>query len=272
MKRTEKKLKSKGIKTYKPKARYYLCYKYDRAFVANHLGDATFVPFSRTSMEGDRWERDDHTNHRLHHYLKKFFRKHVGKVVDEVLHDFSRLGWKHSYEMHYYWEWYVGPDYPRICYSIDGNRCLVSPKLEYRSSPPNENADVEDDEQEKPKTKRPRASEKRLTRTQLDHNESIIKANIEDGGYCDANPGLIGEMFVEIDHKVVKRDVYLIKSPHNPFKHTPISLLGLYKEERRFYYHSVKNRIETVFNEKEQILEATLIRDNSESGELIPCI
>ena len=272
MKRTEKKLKSKGIKTYKPKARYYLCYKYDRALIANHMGDATFVPFSRTSMEGDRWERDDHTNHRLHHYLKKFFRKHVGKVVDEVFHDFCRLGWKHSYEMYYYWDWYVDSHYPRFCYSIDGDGCLVSPAAEIRSSPPNEIADVEDEEQEKPKAKRPHASEKRLTRTQLDHNESIIKANIEDGGYGDANPGLLGEMFVKIDHVVVKRNVYLIKPPHDPRSHTPVPLLGTYKEERRFYYHSVKNRIETVFNEKKQILEATLIRDKSESGELIPCI
>ena len=270
MKRTEKKLRSKGIKTYKPKARFYYCHKYYRAFVANHLGDATFVPFSRTSMMDD-WERDDHINHSLRHYLKRFFRKQVGKNVDEVFHDFRKLGWKHSYEMHYYWEKYVDPHFHRFHYSIDDNGCLVRPTQQNHSSPPYKNDKMEKNE-EKPKAKRPRASEKRLTRKHLEHNESVITANVSEDGYGSASPGLLGKMYVEHEHKVIEHNVYLVKVPYNPHHHTPVSVLGLYREERRYYYDCVTTQIVTTFNKKEQILEAQIVQDKSESGELIPCI
>ena len=269
MKRTEKKLKSKGIKTHKPnRAHAYWCYKYDRNYVANHQGDVSFLPFSRGSRRIMWMWWDEHPNLFLYCYLSSFFRKHIGKNVDEVFREFTHLGWKHSYDMYFYWDEYVSPR-RYFGYFVDesGNLGYKSRRDAY--SRPQPTQDIDDDEM--PKVAR-KPKSKRLTRKHLDHNESIIAAKVEDGGYGDANPGLLGEMFVEIDHKVVKRDVYLVKSPYNPCTHKPVPLLGTYKEERRFYYHSVKNRIETVFNEKEQVLEATLVRDNSESGELIPCI
>lgn len=270
MKRTEKKLKSKGIKTYMPKARYCLCFKYNRAFVANHLGDAPFVPFSRTSMEGDWWEWDDHDNHFLLHYLKRFFRKQVGKNVNEVFHRFSKLGWKHSHEMYYYWEKYVNPRLSRFRYSIDDNDCLVSPTQQNYSSSPYQ-IDMEK-EKDKPKAKHPRASKKQLTRKHLEHNESIITTTIADKGYGSVPPGLLGTMYVEDKHNVIERNVYLVKVPHNPLIYTPVRIFGLYREERSYYHNAVTTRIETVFNKKEQILEAKIIQDKSDSCELVPCI
>lgn len=271
MKRTEKKLKSKGIKTYTPKARYYLCYKYNRAFVANHWGDATFVPFSRTSMAGDRWERDDHINHFLRHYLKRFFRKQVGKDANEVFNEFAHLGWKNSSDMYFYWNHFISPRHWYGYYiNEDG-------KIDYNSrgsvhTRHKVKHNIDDDEEEKPKPIRRHASDKRLTRKHLDYNETIITKEIEKGGYGNAYPGELGEMYVELNHKVVKRKVHLVRTPHNPRIYSPITLLGLYKEERRFYHNSMSYKIVTKFNEKEQILEAEIIQDNSNSGELIPCI
>lgn len=273
MKRTEKKLKSKGIKTHKP-TNAHACswFKYNRNFVANHLGDATFVPFSRGSMRYDRLSSWDHPNRFLRHYLEKFFHKQIGKIVYEVFYDFCGLGWKHSYDMYSYWEEYVNPNHPRGCYSIDANGCLVSPTKENRLSPPSGFDDDTDEDDEKPEPKRPKASEKRLTRKLLEYNESIITTKIADDGYGNAVSGLLGEMYVENEHKVEKRNVYLVKVPHNPSKQTPVTLLGLYREERHFYHDSVTSRIETTFNEKEKIYEAEIIRDKRDSGELIPCI
>ena len=265
MKRTEKKLKSKGIKTHKPsRAHAYWCYKYNRNYVANHLGDVSFLPFSRSSRRIEWMWWDEHPNLFLLCYLNSFFRKRIGKIVDEVFREFVQLGWKHSFDMYFYWDYYVS-SLPCFGYFVDEGGRLDYKSREYGHS----HRDMDDDEM--PKKKRKHKSN-HLTRKHLDHNESIITANIEDGGYGEANPGLLGEMYIEISHKVVKRNVYLVKPPHNPCKHTPIQLLGRYKENRSYYYHSVKNRIETKFNEKEQILEATIIQDATESGELIPCI
>ena len=45
MKRTEKKLKSKGIKTHKPnRAHAYWCYKYDRNYVAKCEEEMQVIP------------------------------------------------------------------------------------------------------------------------------------------------------------------------------------------------------------------------------------
>ena len=271
MKRTEKKLKSKGIKAHKPSsARAYWCYKYDRNYVAKCEEEITHLPFSRGSKRSGWMLWYEHPNVFLYCYLSTFFRKRIGKNVDEVFREFTHLGWKHSYDMYFYWNDYMSPHRRYSLYFIDDNGNLACNSSENGYS--KINLDIDDDKVEKPKAVRRHASDKRLTRKHLDFNESIITNKIEGGGYGNARPGELGEMYVELNHKVVKRKVYLVKTPQNPRIYSPIKLLGLYKEERRYYHKSVITRIETTFNKKELMLEANIIQDMSNSGELIPCI
>ena len=243
MKRTEKKLKSKGIKAHKPSsARAYWCYKYDRNYVAKCEEEITHLPFSRGSRRCMWMFWDEHPNVFLYCYLSTFFRKND----------------------------YMSPHRRYSLYFIDDNGNLACNSSENGYS--KINLDIDDDKVEKPKAVRRHASDKRLTRKHLDFNESIITNKIEGGGYGNARPGELGKMYVELNHKVVKRKVYLVKTPQNPRIYSPIKLLGLYKEERRYYHKSVITRIETTFNKKELMLEANIIQDMSNSGELIPCI
>ena len=105
MRRTENRLKSKGIKA-KNFSNAYACkgIKYKRHYVARKYGDAKRLPFSRGS-----WApyADWDWNPRVYHCLYGFLRKQVGKTVDVVFHLYCKLGWKNSEAMYYYWCWIV---------------------------------------------------------------------------------------------------------------------------------------------------------------------
>lgn len=120
MKRTEKKLKSKGIRTHKPNnAHAYWYYKFNRNYVVSHHGEDSFLPFSRTSRRIMWMFWYEHPNLSLHCYLNSFFRKHIGKNVGEIFREFAQLGWKHSLDMYYYWDDYVSSHY-NFGYFVDG--------------------------------------------------------------------------------------------------------------------------------------------------------
>ena len=271
MKRTEKKLKSKGIKTHKPnRAQAYWCYKYDRNYVAKCEEEITHLPFSRGSRRCMWMFWDEHPNLFLYCYLSSFFRKRIGKNVDDVFREFTHLGWKHSYDMYFYWNDYMSPHRRYSLYFIDDNGNLACNFNENANSKIGLN--IDEDMEEKPKATRYHASDKRLTRKHLNYNEAVITKEIEGYGYGNAYPGELGEMYIQLNHKVVKRKVYLVKTPQNPRIYSPIKLLGLYKEERRYYHKSVTNQIVTRFNKKEQMLEAEIIQNTKDCAELIPCI
>lgn len=105
MRRTESKMKSKGIRA-KNFSNAHACkgIKYDRHYVARKYGDAKRLPFSRGS-----WIRyaDWDWNPRVYNCLYGFLCKQVGKTVDVVFHHFCKLGWKNSEAMYYYWHWIV---------------------------------------------------------------------------------------------------------------------------------------------------------------------
>ena len=108
MKRTERKLKSKGVKSHVPNDEHaYWSFNYDRHYVAKHYWEVSYLPFSRGSKRGWYMWWDEHPNLRLYAYLRKFFPKQVGRDVDDVFRDFSKLGWKSSIDMFYYWDGYV---------------------------------------------------------------------------------------------------------------------------------------------------------------------
>lgn len=51
MKRTEQRLKSKGIRNHKPSdAHAYFAFRYDRNYIRRKMGDVTHLPFSRGSV------------------------------------------------------------------------------------------------------------------------------------------------------------------------------------------------------------------------------
>ena len=84
MRRTEKKLKSKGIKGCELTRRVSV--GYDRNYVARYFKDVKHLPFSRTSS----CDRDRRYDKRLSHYLNRWFMKQVGKSIDNVFHNFKR--------------------------------------------------------------------------------------------------------------------------------------------------------------------------------------
>lgn len=241
MQRTEKYLKSKGIKTHKPTfAHAYWMYKYDRNYVANHWGDADIIPFSRGSWRSKWVETYEHPNRFLRHYLERYFCKQVGRNVDDVFREFCKFGWNHMYDMYFYWEQFVDPDYPQTCYQIDNNGLLTQPckpvkhkhLCDWNISGLFD--DDEDDEYYKPIPKRPRASEKRLTRKQLEYNEKVIAAKNAVSCYSYGHE-LLGELYVEIKHKVSKCKVFLKPFPVHYWSYVPVKVMGIYREEYVFY-------------------------------------
>ena len=145
MRRTENRLKSKGIRA-KNFSNAHACkgIKYERHYVARKYGDVKRLPFSRGS-----WVRyaDWDWNPRVYNCLYGFLRKQVGKAGDVVFHHFSKLGWKNSDAMYYYWRWmvddglkpymrdgwlYVSDDGLLLCYEEDayhqGNHALAKKK------------------------------------------------------------------------------------------------------------------------------------------------
>ena len=237
MQRTEKFLKSKGIKTHTPTYvhAYWRC-KYDRTYVTNYWDGAYYVPFSRTSRRLKWVYADEHPNRSLRHYLKRFFRKRIGRYADDVFHDFSKLGWKQ----------YVDSKYPRCCYSVDDNGCLTPPVKSPKPKPwylisydpiDSNNAfddDEDDDDDGKSVASRPRASEKRLTRSQLEYNDKIITAKNNLSWYGCGHE-ILGELYVEINHKVLKRKVFLMPFPVHPWPYVQVKVLGIYREEHVFH-------------------------------------
>ena len=285
MKRTEMKFKSKGIRgcylTRRPRM------EYDRNYVANHFVDVTHLPFSRTSV-CDRGCRDDK---RLSRYLKNWFKKQVGKSVDDVFHNFKSLGWDNTNDMYYYWEWYVRLYDRRWDYYPDENGCLTAWSQDEIESSPKEREEDEDGEDFKPKAKRPKASEKRLTRKHLEYNDSVKVPDMGVRNSHDVHPELMGKFYIEHHNKVIKYPVYHIKFPPNPEYKTfsgygsyyawsntlwrdyiPVKIKGLYKEERKYIQHHLESKVVTKFNTKEQIHEAEVIRKDLGYGELQPCV
>ncbi|MBO4851470.1 MAG: hypothetical protein J5529_11320, partial [Prevotella sp.] len=100
MKRTDKKMKAKDLRT---RSKRY-CLKYDRTYVTRHYGDATHAPIKRGCS--DEWGKTC-DNRRLHNYVYRFLLKSVGEKLDVVFHEFKKLGWKNSREMYHYWECYM---------------------------------------------------------------------------------------------------------------------------------------------------------------------
>ena len=245
MKRTEKKLKSKGIKAHKPSsARAYWCCKYNRNYVAKCEEEITHLPFSRGSKRFGWSFWDEHPNILLQHYLKTgFFPRHVGMNINDVFHEFSELGWKNSHDMYYYWDEFVD-SHSIYCYRVAEDGCLVSPPSKNRSSPSFKAGNTKGCEEEKPKAELRHASEKRLIRNQLEHNESIKVPCIDKNRFEFPYPEYIGTFFVEYMHKVIKAPVYHINYPERPEynsfswrssdndfirDYTPIKILGRYR-------------------------------------------
>lgn len=111
MKRTERRLKSKGIRNHKPSdAHAYFAFRYDRNYIHRKMGDVTHLPFSRGSDRTGFFEFGyEHPNIPIWSYLQSFFHRRIGASADRVLNDFYRLGWKNVKEMYYYWDSFVLP-------------------------------------------------------------------------------------------------------------------------------------------------------------------
>lgn len=104
MERRGTRLKSKGIRSHVPNAYHaYSFYKYDRRYVASHYGDANHVPFNCGCRRAARMHWDENPNIRLWGYLTRFMHKQIGRKIDDVFSEFSKLGWKTTDEMFYYW-------------------------------------------------------------------------------------------------------------------------------------------------------------------------
>jgi len=105
MKRTETtKLKSKGIKPHIPSNYHaHSFYKYNRYYVAAHYGDANHVPFNCGCRRAMRMFWDENPNVRLWGYLNRYMHMQIGRKMDEVFSEFSKLGWKTTKEMFHYW-------------------------------------------------------------------------------------------------------------------------------------------------------------------------
>lgn len=285
MKRTAMKFKSKGIKgsylTHRPKV------KYDRNFVINHYADVTHLPFSRTSA-CEKGRREDKC---LTRYLKRWLKKQVEKSVDDVFHDFNNLGWNNTCDMYYYWERYVHINDQWWDYYADENGCLTEWTRDKIETSPEEEDEDEDGEEFKHKAKRPKASDKRLTRKHLEYNDSVKVPDMGVRNSHDVHPELMGEFYIKYHHKVIKCPVYHIKYPLNPEYKTfsgygsyyawsntlwreyiPVKIKGLYKEERKYIQHHWESKVVTKFNIKEQILEAEVIRKDIGYGELQPYV
>ena len=285
MKRTEMKFKSKGINgrylTRRPRM------KYDRNYVINHYADVTHLPFSRTSA-CEKGRREDKC---LTRYLKRWLKKQVGKSVDDVFHDFKHLGWNNTCDMYYYWERYVHINDHWWDYYTDENGCLTEWTRDKIETSPEEEDEDEDGEEFKHKAKRPKASDKRLTRKHLEYNDSVKVPDMGVRNSHDAHPELMGEFYIEHHHKVIKCPVYHIKYPLNPeyktfsgygsyytwsntfwYDYVPVKIKGLYYEELKYIQHHWESKVVTKLNTKEQILEAEIIHKDIGYGELQPCI
>lgn len=101
-------IKAKKLRNHAPNAaKAYWCYKYDRPYVRNHTQDVTVLPMSRSSRRIMWMLPYEHSNRHLWRYLNRFMEEQVGRKHADVFRDFKRLGWKSTYEMYYYWDWYV---------------------------------------------------------------------------------------------------------------------------------------------------------------------
>lgn len=104
MKRTLTRLKSKGIKSHVPNHYHaYSFYKYNRYYVASHYGDINHVPNIFGSRRFARMHWDENPNVRLWAYLNRYMHKQIGRKMDDVFSEFSKLGWKTTDEMFHYW-------------------------------------------------------------------------------------------------------------------------------------------------------------------------
>lgn len=241
MKRTEKKLKAKGLKSHASFGGHCL-QEYDRKYVSNHYGDFNHLPFSRGRLlfeKSDGWY-----NERLRKYLERFLRKHVGKKLDVVFHEFKELGWKSSKEMYYYWDRYVERELELESeygfYQLSEHGTLLLNEFD--------NSIVKEDSEEK--VKRQTASRKKLTRKQLEYNANVNARPVGN----DPNhkptyiyPDLIGNFYIEYEHKVILCPVYHIvhlkcynwRMLYNDMarRFVPVKIMGKYREEMTFEQH-----------------------------------
>ena len=105
--KTERKLKSKGLIRQTPSVRVKI--PYDRHYVAKYSTGVENVAFSRGSICD--WDRRWEANKRTNIYLRRWFEKQAGRDLEDVFHEFSRMGWKNSRTMYYYWDSFVNPGY-----------------------------------------------------------------------------------------------------------------------------------------------------------------
>ena len=279
MKRTEKKLKTKGIKGHG--FTHDLCEKYDRNYLAKSGTGFIHLPFSRCAPSDWDWKR----NVRLCNYLNRWFDKQVGKSVDDVFHSFKMLGWKSSHDMYYYWDWYVRAEHYRknYYYCIDENGYLMPGSENTNYSTPKSVGGSKDEDDGKPKAKRYHVSDKRLTRKHLEYNASVKVPDMGVRNSFYAELKLMGEFYIKYNHKVIKCPVYHYMFPLNPKyeyfttyqlpeTYVPVKILGPYREELKYVQHHWDTKVVTEFNSREQILEAEVKHHDIGCGELQPCV
>lgn len=246
MKRTQKKLKSKGIKAHVPNSAHaYSCCRYDRNYVAHNHSDVKQLSFTRTSWRG--WMRGyEHPNGKLNKYLTYFLNKQVGNKLDIVFHKFSKLGWKSTGEMYDYWHWYVEMELD------DGGDFVLSDDGVLLK---NNEKDTTPEEYERTE-KTPPIHPNRLTREQLEYNEKVHVNFVGNNVHykeSEVYPDLMGKFYVEYEHKVLFCPVYHIVHPKEPpyihevrrewrddglpGRYAPVKILGKYRKELTFEQH-----------------------------------
>lgn len=231
MKRKEKKLKSKfGFYKYQWIECAPSLMKYDRKYVARHVGDVRHLPFSRGNY-GD-WS-SSWFKWGMYNYIEHFLRKRVGMDVDLVFHQFSKLGWKNSHDMYDVWRRYVEPWY--YCYG--GLDFSVSEKGVLKANHEGDEQAAEPEENEKKWT-----SEK-LTYRQKRHNSKVkvpmirrCTHRLSKGVYA----GQMGKFYVKYEGRVVLCHVYHIVCRDSQYwsqvhrDYLDVNIFGISRYERSF--------------------------------------
>lgn len=115
MRKTEKKLRHKKIKYCV--VNYHD--RYDRNFVRKVWGDAQFVPNGKT-MRTEPFDDMDYewlSQKKVTRYLERWLLKRVGQNKDDVFTEFTKLGWRNTYEMNLIWNNLIKRPYNIRCSS-----------------------------------------------------------------------------------------------------------------------------------------------------------
>ena len=227
MKRKEKKLKSKFGRSYKYRwiESCQWLMKYDRKFVERYYGDVRHLPFSRgnTGDFNSSWYKGE-----MRKYIKKFLAKRVGMDADMVFHQFSKLGWRNSYDMYHIWCSFVDPEY-QFHVSEEG---VLMP-----NSPDDYDSKLCEESEESPISEQ-------LNHSQMHHNSNVKVPKIHRCELClwkGVYAGRMGKFYVEYEGRVILCNVYHIV--HRDARHwnlvkkdyCKVSILGLKRNERSFH-------------------------------------